>query len=83
MAFYTRKLTRKRLEKRLEAILLTRGFLKPDWIKKHLPIAVQDQLDQLKQSDPKMIYIKYNKQTPLQKATYSNLQLKKQEATWQ
>jgi hypothetical protein len=77
--FFTRKLTRKQLDVRIKEILLTQGFLKPQWLGKHHPIP-QDRLDQLRQANPELLYIQYERKPDQPEATYLDLQLPKEEA---
>ncbi|PLW06392.1 hypothetical protein PCASD_25848 [Puccinia coronata f. sp. avenae] len=79
LRLFTRKLTKKRLDTRVEWILLDRGFRKPDWIAKHHPLP-QDQLDQLQQTHPKMIHIQYKRDPNHPRANFLHLQLSKEEA---
>jgi hypothetical protein len=67
--FFTQKLTVKCLNNRLEPILITRGFLKPDWAIKNLPIA-QEQLTHLYQAHPETVHIQYKKRSDHPRANY-------------
>jgi ribonuclease HI len=79
LKFFTRKLTKKRLETQLEHILLARGFLQQEWAAKHHPIP-QAQLEQLQQLTPEMVHLQYKRDPNHPRASFLHLQLSKEEA---
>ena len=79
LKFFTRKLTTKRWNRHLKQILLLQGFLQPNWLARYHPID-WDQLLQLQQAHPEMVYIQYNQPYNQSKAEYLHLNLSEGES---